>query len=262
MFPPGQNGDNDTDRKLTSQTWSLSEHLAQEVNSAWLAVKDAGNEHLKAGRYSEAIDCYGEAEKITRSDRTSFYALMEDFEDLDADSPQRRFQECEDVQDEVDGYLRQDAPGAEHSGFPDFHVMLPNLPAAVCLANRSAALLRAAKEGVLVRVCGAWSCEASELHAMALADAQRATEVCPEYVKAHHRVASAHTALGNVAEAAQEHCALKEYALLHGRLPLGSAALMACGWVDIACHTVVYVEREDDAAAAAPTSTTAAAELR
>lgn len=108
---------------------------------------------------------------------------------------------------------------------------VPNMPAAICLANRSAAHLSAGRA------------------AEALADAKEAAETAPEYLKAHKRILVAHTALGNKKDASE----LKEYiaafeAAVHV-LPSAAIAMLVAGFSDWEAHVLVYEPIRQRAAA-------------
>lgn len=101
-------------------------------------------------------------------------------------------------------------------------VTFPNRAAAICLANRSHAMLL---QGRLQE---------------AQLDAEAAVQACPEYVKAHRRCVEVLRKLGKKNEAAEIEKTVSGYEILSAQLPWYGAALLAADWISDEDHILVY----------------------
>ena len=101
----------------------------------------------------------------------------------------------------------------QSQGGVDTTVSWPNLPAAICLSNRAAALLKLGNPE------------------QALASAQKACKTCPEYLKGRRRVQSAHTALGDAAAARKLGKEIWQYETALKNFAWNGIALLFSEWI-------------------------------
>jgi tetratricopeptide (TPR) repeat protein len=182
--------------------FSVADHFATRVDACWQEHKQQGNDLLKAGDLDGAVNCYTEGFNVADGSACS-KRLVSAFSV--ESSPIR---ENKDITHRILSFLELPPVAPE-----------PNLPAATCLSNRAACLLQQGK------------------HEEALADAQLAVKLCPEYVKAHQRVRRAYEALGNKKEARRSQKSLADYKKMAVRWY--AHAMLALRWID--CDTMEQV---------------------
>ena len=192
--------------------WSVARASCASLHPRWEQLKDEANIALKEGDTERAIAGYTKALKVADPDVfvTGLFAALADA------SP--RCMPCADrlvgAQQDIAPFIRQ------HVGGPAANE--PNWPAALCLSNRAACHLRQDRPEV------------------ALADAERATRLCPEYVKGHYRRFQALTALGRVEEAADVKAAIERFSQLS---QVGAASEVAHGiWLGLRLVHVGWLE--------------------
>ena len=153
--------------------WPVVDAFAAEVHPRWESLKEQGNEALHHGSIDQAIELYSDA--LTVADASegvdAFFDAMDDHAEGSAGH------RLAAARTDIEQLIVQAMPG------PGRHD--PNRPAAICLANRASALIKAgcASEAVL--------------------DARAAIETCAEYLKGHHRLKQALLAANSTEEARQ-----------------------------------------------------------
>ena len=215
--------------------FSLAEATLKNIEPRWEALKTEGNAALAAGDLERAIERYTAALDVATQPGPQIRALKAAAAAADEGSPLHRaladpvpvlFKVCE--------YLPA-APAMNvkrECGPVKMKLTTPNLPAAMSLANRAAARLKAGDA------------------AGARADAALACKRCPEYVKAHKRLRECALALGDRAAAAELATELRDYANAIRLYPWYGPALLGAGWIDHYDHMLVYeTARKADVAA-------------
>mmetsp|Transcript_63186 Transcript_63186/g.118739 ORF Transcript_63186/g.118739 Transcript_63186/m.118739 type:complete len:449 (-) Transcript_63186:25-1371(-) len=210
------------------KTFNVAEHLyfndPRYADRDYEGPKELGNRAFRDGEYQSAVDHYSTAITLALGcvEGGGFFALLDALNSQSEETARKRFSEVKHLATLVLKYLRiphaqiePPAPGMEGANYP-------NLGAAICLANRSAAYLKLGNA------------------AMALEDANRAAKCAPEYVKAHRRKLAAEVSLGNKPAAKEIRDELKDYDKANGVLPLSSSVLLACGWITWEDHQLVY----------------------
>ena len=175
--------------------FSLSKQLEPLVSPRWEALKDLGNDALKAGDYkrAEALTDVGMAVR-------TFFKILD--EGRGRSRTAARLADAEgDVREVILKFLPDSPVGEDYGGDrdvgddgiavqcpapPPFPSMEPNLPRAICASNAAAAFLKLGDA------------------ASAVEQAMLGTTYCPEYIKGQHRFAQALKALGEH-EAAEHH---------------------------------------------------------
>ena len=145
------------------QSWSLAEDYSANIHPRWKDLKEIGNELLKNGRYSAAVQAYTQAFAICEG-RIAVRAFFDALSEYPESSAAQRLAGMRaDVTPIIRHFMRS----------PDLENGQPNMPAAICAANRAAAYLKLG--------------ETSD----AVGDAMFAVKLCPEYIKGHHRLKQA-----------------------------------------------------------------------
>ena len=169
----------------TGDPWAdaVSSVYAAKVDPAWEALKDRGNAALKAGDREAAIKLYTDAFAVARGRDEQIPQLRRCLRAHPEGSPARRIGDESNILGLI-GLCLPDVGGPVGDacaliGAPEAMkaARTPNKPAAVCLANRSLVHFQDGQ------------------YDLSLFDAQEAAALCPEYVKAHHRIAKAHAAM-------------------------------------------------------------------
>lgn len=155
------------------RSWSVADTHAATLHPRWESFKQLGNVALDAGDYAGAIGQYTAA--LSLVDASNVAALFEALSMRPANSAGPMLAAAKDDIAPIIGQFVA-GPVMAHGE--------PNKPAAICLANRASALLKAGR------------CEA------AVADALAATSYCPEYLKGHYRLKQALLAAGAESAAA------------------------------------------------------------
>lgn len=208
--------------------FNVAEHLhsfdLSLVDRDYEGPKERGNKAFKDGEFQNAVDHYTRAVALALGfmEGGGFEALLDALDSQEEGTARKRFSEDLNLVALVTKYLRlprarikAPMPGMKGAAFP-------NLGAAICLANRSAAHLKLGDA------------------AMALEDAKRAAKCAPEYVKAYKRKLAAEVSLGNKAAVKDVRSQLKDFDKIHGIMPLSSSCLLACGWITWEDHQFVY----------------------
>ena len=210
--------------------FSLARQLEVLVNPRWEALKDRGNDALKAGEPAVATIWYKRAESLTDNNNavTAFFKVVGTLggagarlagskEDLRAlllsflpDGP-RAIVPFDDEAARRSAELGEDNEGTE-----------PNLPRAICLSNAAAALLKAGKPKD------------------ALEEVLDAVAICPEYVKAHHRLVSCWRAVGKVSEAADLEKQLGMLKWMREQMAWVGLNLVCVGWIGTLAYEQIY----------------------
>ena len=192
------------------------------------AHKERGNAAFGRCDYAEACSHYTRAVELALGfmeggGMSAFNAALETHPE---DSAQQRFSGNDELIMDMLSYLNFPLPPEtpHPSSGLDFEAPYPNLSAAICLANRSAAYLKLGNA------------------AKALKDAQRAVKCAPEYLKGHKRVLLAYGAMGPAfaSEASELRGEIKDFERIGGVMPLSRSALIACGWISWPEQTLVY----------------------
>ena len=196
------------------RTWSIAEEHARRVDPRWKVLKNRANEALHAGDIERAVAGYTEALAIADG-VTGVTAMFDALSTRDETSAGSRLV---GMRDAIEPIVRRCMSG------PIAARGEPNKPAAICLANRASAYLKAgrAKEAV--------------------GDARAATKYCPEYVKGHHRLMQALHAAGDTNEAAVVQVQLARFRHLSDLKPgfwLGFR-LVLIGWLDHITYLDAY----------------------
>ena len=170
------------------QEWPVAEALAAKVHPRWELLKIAGNDALHEGRLEHAIMLYTDA--LTIADKNKGVAAL--FDALNAHMEDSAGYRLAALRSDLEPILCRHMPGP--IGRHD--VYEPNKPAAICLANRASALMKAdrATDAVL--------------------DARAAVAACAGYVKGHHRLKQALLAAGLNEEAAVVDSQIRQYEAL------------------------------------------------
>jgi hemimethylated DNA binding protein len=205
--------------------YSLAATFERGVHPHWEEVKDSANQALASGDIDRAVAGYTNALKIADGSNVDelFSVLAE--RPLHSAGPRLAALKLDIVP-----MIQQFDSG------PKLSLGEPNLPAAICLANRAAAQLRAGHVSA------------------AVADARAATVMAPEYVKAHYRLRQALLASdeANVQEeAALVGTSMERFRILSeeepldrdGRRPPGmwlGFRLVACDWLEIDRYQRIY----------------------
>ena len=210
--------------------YSLARALEVLVNPRWEALKDRGNDALKAGEPAVALCWYKRAESLTDSNSavTAFFKVISA-----KDGAAARLASAEsDLRDIILSYLpdgprsivplnAEAAQRAATLGEPT-DVSEPNLPRAICLANAAAALLKAGKPEA------------------AFEEARDAVAFCPEYVKGHHRLASCWRAVGNETAAADIEHELGLLKMMRGQMTWVGVNVLCLGWISVSAYEAIY----------------------
>ena len=194
--------------------WSVAEKHAQRVHPRWEVLKDRANEALHAGDIERAVAGYTEALAI--ADGVTGVAAM--FDALSTRDETSAGSRLVGMRDAIEPIVRRCMPG------PIAARGEPNKPAAICLANRASAHLKAGR--------------ATE----AVGDARAATKFCPEYVKGHHRLMQALHAAGDTNEAAVVQVQLARFRQ-HSDMKPGfwlGFRLVLIGWIDHITYLKAY----------------------
>ena len=184
--------------KQEERSLLVSQHYAAMVDPSWEGWKEAGNDALKRGDRTEALSCYTYALYLTQPN-WPIYVFFEALNAWPEGSAAARLASAEnDIGQSISRFLpdgprsfTQDLAPVGRHGLVTYTP--PNLPAAICLANRAAVHLKASRPQ------------------LALADAAQAARTCPEYVKGQFRYAQALRAAGKTIKAAAEESRLKSY---------------------------------------------------
>ena len=142
-----------------------------------------GNEALKRGDYEAAIRSYTDAVTIcdTRLSVSAFFDALSSYPESSA------AQHLAGARVDIEPLIKLSML------CPDLESGQPNMPAAICVSNRAAAQLKLGRTSD------------------AVTDAQFAVRLCPEYVKARHRLKSALIADGREDEAAACASSIRRY---------------------------------------------------
>ena len=214
----------------------LCERLVERgrlFEARWADLKDLGNDALRRGDagdekcYGLALKHYGDALQVATSPWPQWRALKAA---AAADSSIRRALEIEPVARNILSWLPV-APQARVPhvvGSVKMKLSTPNLPAAICLGNRSYALV---KLGRLAASKGDDD-KARSCFLMARRDAKRAREVCPEYLKAHRRYRAALAALGDDDGAKAVDDEVGDFLVVNKEMSWNGPVLFAAGWID------------------------------
>lgn len=210
--------------------FSLARQLEVLVNPRWEAIKNRGNDALKAGDYESAIVWYKRAESLTDVNNalSAFFKVIGGLGGAGA-----RFAAAEsDLRDVIRGFMPDgpratvpfDAEAAQRSAVLGEPVegSEPNLPRAICLANSAAALLKAGKPDA------------------AVVEALDAVAFCPEYVKGHHRLASCWRAVGKEDAAAQLEKELDMVKWMRGKHSWIGVNMLCLGWIGTLTYEQIY----------------------
>jgi len=223
--------------------FSVANVLAPHVPPQWEELKELGNEALEAGEFEVARTWYSRAASAASpmEAASAFFHAVE--QGAPAGSVRARLAAAATDLHEVlvahmgsSGLLTVDVAMGGEESTREIHVSEPNLPRAICYANRAACGLKlaaAAGERREARLRRRHNLEA-------LKDARRACELCPEYQKGHFRCAQAHRALGNEAEAFKKEKAMRFYEEGTKRLPNPAMAMLTAGLIDVDTFEHVY----------------------
>jgi hypothetical protein len=210
--------------------FSLARALEVLVNPRWEALKDRGNDALKAGEPGVAIIWYKRAESLTDSNNaaTAFFKVVGGLGGAGA-----RLADAEvDLRDALLRFLPDgpraivpfDAEAVRRAstlGEPS-EGSEPNLPRAICLSNTAAAWRKAGK------------------HQAALDAALDAVAFCPEYIKGHHRLVQCWRAVGKESEAAELEMQLGLLATMRQRMAWMGGNMLCFGWVGALAYEQIY----------------------
>ena len=214
---------------------SLAKQLEVLVNPRWEALKDRGNDALKAGDTAVAVIWYARAESLTDVNNavTAFFEVLSAAPGhmaaarlASAESDLR----CVILRFLPDGpraIVPYDAEGAKQAPDRDepCEGTEPNLPRAICLANSAAALLKAGMPDA------------------ALERAFDAATFCPEYIKAYHRQVSSLKALGKVSEAEELETLLRRLGLMKTKMAWPGITCLCLGWIGSLAYEQIYGPR-------------------
>ena len=232
--------------------FSWADVLEERIDPRWSELKEQGNEALRADSLTTAINFYEAALSVTQQPLPQLRAL----EAVGARHPTSalaRFATTEGVGgaplmlDLLPQYLpmpllrnnkQQLAPNVE------LNSTYPNRPAAICMANIAAARMKRLASGDLEQ---------------ALKDATEASELCPEYVKAHSRVAAILVRLAKAPDLSEadrsellERAKRKKrevagFEKLTAMLPWNGPALEQVGWIDPWQYQLLYEDARFEA---------------
>mmetsp|Transcript_1754 Transcript_1754/g.5908 ORF Transcript_1754/g.5908 Transcript_1754/m.5908 type:complete len:401 (-) Transcript_1754:135-1337(-) len=210
LLVPGQ-------RERSKDGFSFGEMLSREVEPRWLELKERGNEALRKGDFGRAVEEYTRAYEVATAYSGQMKAVAGLLETLPKTSATRRVFSTDDlVVKKIMPWLRW-APRRDvkaNVGPVKFTYSLPNLPAAICLGNRSTAY---AKSGN---------------HFEAKRDASEARKYCPEYLRAHEKYRAALRALGEIKEAKTVAEEIADYKKVCPMQSWNGPALLMAGWID------------------------------
>ena len=210
------------------QEFSTSDFLAARADTIWVAAKEAGNKLLAAKEYEAARREYerGALLAIGPIANGSLDAFLEGvFTATREESPLRRVVQTDDLRSVIFEYAATAWPHTRtlaNSLGDEMTAAYPNRGAAICWGNRAAAWLM---EG-----------RAEE----ALADAQRARESDPEYLKGHRRELSALRRLGRKEDAEDVYEGLRAYGELRSTYPTEAMTYFKLGWIDLKRAQLIY----------------------
>ena len=247
--------------------FSLAHCLAPLITPRWVKLKELGNEALAAGECALAAEWYLRAAALTEHTMAlgTFFDVLEE---SDSRVARRLAQERDGLWSVVHSQLPDCPRRLSYSVEMEQHLRAsglrdvacePNLPKAICLANAAAARLRQAaehdaehkamlkKHKNLPRHLRTMHAEVQQgLLRRALSDADAAAIACPEYEKAHFRVAQALRALHAASISAPEREAdrpnLEQVELRSAAYKLGAHRLPWCGIAALQAGLVHFPE--------------------
>ena len=149
----------------------------------------------------------------------------------------KRVSEIKECLDHIDAYFPKPPRKTFWEIFKE-DLRQPNLPAAVCLANRASVLLKLAGAGPK-------STEDEDVGLKyaqrALRDAKDAVELfCPEYEKGHHRVLECYWRLGLTEAAKQQAEDIRAFKELQSMTPCVAFGLLQLGWITHPEFSFIY----------------------
>lgn len=193
-----------------------SRYFEQLVDPAWLELKNLGNREFRAGRYESAKRAYRDAAQVATSPRRGLDTLVDSLQRTGApvDSARR-------ITTVVARYLHPPVEWRRRRRGKLEVVPAPNRPAAVCLANRAAVLIK------------------QKRFAEALDNARAAVELCPDYTKGHYREMRCHELMGRADDERAARERMAECKRFAGMYVDQSMVLFRLGWVEGA-HLAPY----------------------
>lgn len=215
--------------------FSVEEHFAHRVDPRWELLKEQGNVLFKKGDFRNSIKFYSRALYVTHGSCKSIPALFGVLRKARAGSAAKMLSENPGLLFLVSRYLHAPLVETEFmiGNGGSVSVRLPNLPAAVCYSNRSAAYMKLA---ALLE-----SSDESKNHlTKALKDAKLACKHCPGYAKGHYRIFQALKSLGNQAAANKKKEQLDVYEHYVANMPWSAIAGVAIKWLSLVEFQLVY----------------------
>lgn len=208
--------------------FSVEEFFAKRVEPRWECLKEEGNALFKKGDYQNSVKVYSQALYVSLGSLKSIPALFAVLRKMKAGSPGKAISENLMLLLLISRYLPAPLTPNEYT-LINGHVVvahLPNLPAAVCYSNRSAAYMKLAS--------AATSPELSKKYLKkALRDAKLACKQCPGYAKGHFRIFQAQSSLGNLTAANKKKKQLELYERYVANMPWLGIAALAIGWLSL-----------------------------
>ena len=203
---------------LQYHSWTQADEYSANIHPRWLEFKEAGNEALKRGDYHAALRLYSEA--VTMCDGR--LAVGAFFDALNGHPAQSAAQRLAGMRADIMPLIK------DCMLCPDLEKGQPNMPAAVCAANRAAANLKLG------------------LTSEAVKDASFAVKLSPEYLKGRHRLKQALLADGRADEAAECASSIRRFEELSKPPPDGGNGLwlgfrlILVGWLNADKYADAY----------------------
>jgi hypothetical protein len=215
--------------------FSVDEYFAKRVDPRWELLKEQGNVLFKKGDFKESVRVYTQALNITLGSLKSIPTLVITLKRHKKGTAQRRVSQNPLIFVMISRFLPPPLTDSEFTLFngEKVTVRLPNLPAAVCYSNRSAAYMKLASAVES-------NAEAHVFLKKALRDATSACRNCPAYAKGHFRVFQALKCLGHNAAANQKKHQLALHEHYAANMPWPAIAGLAIGWLSLAEFQLVY----------------------
>mmetsp|Transcript_32994 Transcript_32994/g.55581 ORF Transcript_32994/g.55581 Transcript_32994/m.55581 type:complete len:407 (-) Transcript_32994:50-1270(-) len=195
------------------------------INPAWRTVKDLGNDQLKQGKQELALELYSEAACMTENRFMWRDVIMMS---IQREKESKTFitvpikhtllseiLSIPGLATLIGNYTQPVLPQARTIRYGEKVMTFqePNRPAAICYGNRAAVLMKQGKFDA------------------ALMEARKATSLCPEYLKAHERIAKCLTELGDTEAANKKKKELHDYKLIRPIFPHYTMHLITAGWI-------------------------------
>lgn len=211
------------------KNYSLADELVSLIDVEWEVRKERGNICFKAGRLQEAIKHYTDALHIALGPFSGggLKAFTQALESRANSASQLIPNEI--ILHEIFSFLPSIPANSvilnedDIEGKKPMTLKKPNKPAAIALANRSAAKM------------------AEKNFNGALKDGLRAAKLCPEYVKAHHRILKAYQALGDNDNAKDKSEEIKDFEATINLFPFQALPLLCAGWITWEEALVIYL---------------------